>query len=445
MGSAMYTAVTGLLGHQARMDVVAANIANVNTTGYRGSRMLFQDLLSTTLSGGTAPLGAFGGTDPSQVGLGLGIGQISTDYTQGPSLTTGVASDLLIQGSGFFILSNGSGNFFTRDGSFDLNSEGTLIDPGTGMRVQGWMADDTGVIDTDTPLTDLEIRLREDAIARATENVTAGGNLDASAEMGTADATVERTLIVYDSLGTPRNINITFTLVGAVDDGGTDYNAWTWRADFDGTDVTNVPSGEGVLLFDTDGAFHAEGSLDAGVFTERASLPSENEVSIPEALFTSGALPVTPFEFSVDFSSITQLAASGDEESTVFFPAQDGFELGVLDGFSIGANGVITGVFSNGLTRALGQIATSTFANVGGLERTGDNLFVEGPASGVALIGVAGSGGHGAITGGALEGANVDLATEFANMIITQRGYQANARTITTADTMLQEAVNLVR
>jgi len=438
MGTAIFTGVTGLLAHQRRMDVVGNNIANINTVGYRGSRMLFQELFSQTLQGSTAPGGSLGGTNPRQVGLGVNVSSVDVDHGQGPLLTTGVASDLAIQGNGFFVLSNGTSNYYTRDGSFALNSQGLLYDPSTGLRVRGYSATD-GVVDTNTAPGDITIPIGSTAIVQPTSNGTLAGNLNAA---GT-DTTVVRTLQVYDSLGTRRDIEVTFTRRNPVTVGGTQYNAWTWSAEYNGTDVGTVNAGEtGVLLFDESGSFFDEGSLSAAdAFTSRANLANANEISVPATAFTETTLPDVPFEFSVDFSAITDLAATSDVSLTF----QDGYPRGVLESFSIGGNGEINGVFSNGLTQVLGQIALANFGNVGGLARYGDNTFVETTASGVPQIGVAATGGRGTIQGSSLESSNVDLGTEFSNLIVTQRGYQANARTVTAADTMLQEAVNLVR
>ena len=438
MGSAMYTGVTGLLAHQRRMDVVANNIANVNTTGYRSARVQFQDLFSQTLQGGSGPVGNFGGTNPLQVGLGVGIGSIDTDFGQGPLFSTGVASDLAIQGSGFFVMGMGAENFYTRDGTFSLNSRGQLIDPATGMHVRGYMSDANGVVALDAPLTDLSVPVGSAAIVRATESASLAGNLDASSTTG---ATIERTIRVYDSLGTPRDVRLTFTQHDQVDDGGTMYNAWVYAASYDGNDVTNVPAGEsGVLLFDGNGAFHAEGSLDTGTFTSRAALPSQNQISVA-SVGPGGAQPTLPFEFALDFAYVTDL----DQASDITVTSQDGFPRGTLQSFSIGGNGIISGTFSNGLTQVLGQIALASFSNVGGLARRGDNMFAETTASGVPQVGRPQTGGRGSVSGGVLEGSNVDLGSQFSNMIVTQRGFQANARIISAADVMLQEAVNLVR
>ena len=413
MGTALYTGVTGLLAQQTSLDVVANNIANVNTTGYRGSRVLFQDLFSQTLEGGTAATATYGGTNPEQVGLGVTVGSIDVDHNQGSLQTTGVASDLAIQGNGFFILYDGSTNVYTRDGSFQVNSEGVLVDPATGLRVQGYMAAADGTIDATQDVTDITIPIGTEEIVQATENVELAGNLSSDAA---EDDTVVRTIQVYDSLGTARNVTLTFTKLAA--DG-----QWSWEATCTDADVSSV-TGSGTVAFDENGGFE---SVDTSSVTIQFDA-------------TGTAVPAD-LAFDVDFTTLSQLA--GDSDVTLY--SQDGFERGVLDSFSIGSNGVINGVFTNGLMRQIGQVALATFNNVGGLARTGNNAFEETPASGVPQIGLPNTGGRGEVNGGVLEQSNVDLGTEFSNMIVTQRSYQANSRIITAADTLLQETVNLVR
>ncbi|MCH7910069.1 MAG: flagellar hook-basal body complex protein [Candidatus Hydrogenedentes bacterium] len=184
---------------------------------------------------------------------------------------------------------------------------------------------------------------------------------------------------------------------------------------------------------------HAASVLEALKQSAEAALPGEFNIGI--TAFPGDSIPTSPFEFNIDFLSVTSLSGL----SEVTNPTQDGFPLGVLEDFNIGENGIINGVFSNGLTRVLGQVALATFSNVAGLERVGNNMFRVSSSSGIPQIGQSNTGGRGSISGGVLEGSNVDLGTEFSNMIVTQRGFQANARTITIADTLLGEAVNLVR
>ncbi|MCC6143161.1 MAG: flagellar hook-basal body complex protein, partial [Candidatus Hydrogenedentes bacterium] len=242
MGTAIFTGVNGLLVQQRKLDVIAANIANVNTNGYRGARVLFQDLFAQTLSGGSAPVGNFGGTNGQQVGLGVQVGSIDVNFSQGGLQTTGISSDMAIQGQGFFVLSDGASQFFTRDGSFDLNSNGLLIDPSTGLRIQGYLANDEGVIPPNAALADIVIPIGTSGIVRATQNVTFSGNLSADAVAGDS---VSRTMTIVDSLGTERDVLITFTRAAGT-------NTWDWEATYDnGTTTPQV--GTGQLVFDSDG------------------------------------------------------------------------------------------------------------------------------------------------------------------------------------------------
>ncbi|MBI2421843.1 MAG: flagellar hook protein FlgE [Candidatus Hydrogenedentes bacterium] len=420
MGTALFTGVTGLLAHQRRLDVVANNIANVNTIGYRGSRTLFQDLFAQTIAGGSAPLGSFGGTNPQQIGLGVQIGSIDVDYGQGSLVTTGVSSDLAIQGNGFFVLSNDTLQTFSRDGSFTLNANGVLIEPGTGFRVQGYSADENGVINTDTqPIGDIVIPVGGTGIVRATTLTNLIGNLDSGTTTG---ETVSRTMEVFDSLGTARTITLGFTKTAVA-------NQWTWTASFGNTQV-----GTGMVTFMNDGTLDPNDVLNTPTVTVPSATLQGTDTATPD-----------PLVFTLNMTQITQLAANSDQGSDVTLRNQDGFPRGILESFNIGANGQVNGVFTNGLTRPIAQVALATFANVGGLSRQGSNAFLETPASGVAQVGVPSTGGRGIVSGGVLESSNVDLGTEFSELIITQRGFQANARTITAADTLLQEAVNLVR
>ncbi len=414
MGAALFTGVTGLLVHQRRLDVIADNIANVNTTGYRASRVQFQSLFAQTLSGGQAPVGGLGGINPKQVGLGANIGSIETRFTQSALITTGVATDLAIQGDGFFILYDGEVYSYTRDGAFSVGANGYLVKPSTGQLVQGYIADANGNIDYNAPIQSLSIPLGSASIVRTTTNVQFTGNLDATAAVGD---TVVRTVRVYDSLGNARDLTLTFTKSATT-------NEWDWTVTTTDAAVSSI-TGSGTITFDSNGSVTAGGT---GTVTIN---------------FVPGApsVPTDPFTFTFDFADTTQLGGV----SNIALFSQDGFPLGSLESFTFGQDGVIVGVFTNGLTRVLGQIALAAFPNNAGLVRIGQNQFRESPNSGFPQVGPPSSGARGAVTGGVLETSNVDLGTEFSNLILTQRGFQANARTITTADTLLQEAVNLVR
>ncbi len=430
MSIALYTGVTGLKAHQQRLDVIAANIATVNTIGYRSGRVLFQDLFSQTMRGGSPPIGNFGGSNPIQVGLGVQIASIDTNFEQGSLITTGVASDLAIQGSGFFVLNDGLKNYYSRDGSFTLNANGILIEPGTGMRVQGFIANTTGIIDTNAAPRDISIPLGGTGIVRASTSAMFIGNLNPTEDPASPGKTVIRTIQVFDSLGNQRNITLTFTKQSAP------ANTWLWQAEFDG----NIVGGGGaadLLQFNTDGTFDSVTTGPLTINISAAALAAADPG-------TGGSLPEN-LVVNMNFDLVTQLASGDDLGSDFTLQNQDGYSRGVLQRFTIGSNGELTGIFSNGLNRVIAQVAIATFSNVGGLLREGSNMFLDTPASGSPQIGPPESGGRGSVSGGVLENSNVDLGSEFSNLIITQRGFQANARTVTAADTLLQETVNLVR
>jgi len=408
MMRSLFAGVSGLRNHQIRMDVIANNIANVNTTGYKMARVTFQDLFYQTLKGASAPQGSMGGTDPIQVGLGMTIGGINTIYTPGNPQYTGNPTDFAIQGDGFFIVSDGNKSYFTRDGAFSIGLDGSLVNPNTGYKVLGWKANVSGIIDTSMPVEPLVIPKGQQMMAKATSNVRVVGNLDAQSNTGTI---FSAPTTIYDSLGVSHTLRFTFEKTG--------INQWTVTADMDGISVTGWSS---TLVFRDDGVYDPASSVI-------------NPVSITP---TNGAaqLNITP-----DFSNMTQLG--GDTSISISY--QDGYPMGSLTDFTVSETGVITGIYSNGLNQTLGQIALANFGNPGGLTRVGSNLFEVSVNSGEALIGYPGSGGRGNLYVGALEMSNVDLASEFTNMIITQRGFQANSRIITTSDEMLQELVNLKR
>ena len=409
----LFSAVSGLRSHQTRMDVIGNNIANVNTTAFKSSRVTFQEIFAQTLRGATAPTAGTtgrGGSNPLQVGLGVNIASIDTIHTPGNLQPTGKTTDLAIEGNGFFVVQDGERIVYTRAGNFDRDALGTLVDA-EGRKVLGWMADVTGALPADRGsgnLSPITIKVGEMMPASATSNVAWSKNLDAEAAPG-----FSRTVgvAVYDSLGRVQNLLVTFTKTA-------NANEWQWSCDWDQPVPQNV--GTGVIQFDTSGAVSAGGTATLNPFTP------------------PGAATMT---INFDFSGITQVAGP-----TTVEPAEvDGSSTGTLESFAFDTNGVISGFYSNGRSRILGQIALADFDNPGGLQKIGKNLFIESNNSGKAKIGAPDTGGRGRIAPSALEMSNVDLAEEFTQMIITQRGFQANSRIITVSDEMLQELVNLKR
>jgi flagellar hook protein FlgE len=711
----MYSGITGLRNFQDQLDIVANNIANVNTVGYKGSRATFQTTLFQTLSAGNAPQNQLGGTNPMQIGLGSQLASIDKLMTQGSPMSTGKATDLMIQGEGFFILSDGIGQYYTRAGNFTRDYNGFFVDPASGMKLQGWTAkiDQEGnrTIDTNDPIGDIQISsgqvmaAKQTSFIRLAHNLNAGagiqdttivvksttgenipvkfsfkrdmseenkdknvynwtasvvgseykfavddgsgnltstnqisgkvelddtgnviswvnynGNGDPLAESkisiydingeivdvngapvsvttsgtpatltgsirvtdnttgeavyydpedidinfndldsppdGIADqveislniegapvtpvvftgpastvadfnnsltagipsgnytltglrltgasdtdtidnqdfATLEplqsvreviqppsggairftdlnnptnfseanyispavtTSTVVYDSLGNPYNTYLKFTKI--------DANTWYWKAELeDGTPLYKTTAdgqllddpAEGVIAFDSNGNIAAtqwkinpDGTIDqtigdgddgaAGFWFDPAELGAALNPSVdPQSAAGAG-----PVNVSINFQELSQFFA----ENSIAVTEQDGNAQGTLDSFAINTNGQIIGSFTNGLTAPLGQVALATFNNPEGLSATGNSMYAMSSNSGLPQVGVSGVGGRGSINPGALEMSNVDLAEEFTNMIIAQRGFQANSRSITTADAILNELVNIKR
>ncbi|GLY56151.1 MAG: flagellar hook protein FlgE [Cellulosimicrobium funkei] len=387
------TGISGLRAHQNMLDVTGNNIANVNTTGFKSSRTQFQDTLSQLVAAGVAPDQQVGGANPAQIGLGVTTAAITTQFTQGAAQTTGVPTDLMIDGDGFFVVERGGQAYYTRNGGFTFDGAGRLVNA-SGDLVQGWTATD-GVVNTSSPLGNLTIPVGDVIPPRATTGVTFGGNLPSDAADGTE---LVRDVEVFDAAGRASKLSLVFAAAG----GG-----WSVSARDGATGAT--VAGPQALTF-TGGALTGGGSLAVGGVT-------------------------------VGLDGLTSYAGL----SNVAVASKDGGAAGSLTSYSVSGDGSIVGRYSNGRTEVLGQVALATFTNAGGLEKAGDSLFAATQYSGDLLVGAAGDPGLGSITAGALEMSNVDLSQEFTNLIVSQRGFQANSRVITTSDEVLTELVNLKR
>lgn len=411
MMRSMSLAISALRNHQIYMDVVSNNISNVNTTGFKGSRISFQELLNQTVRGSSAPRGGVGGLNPVQIGLGMALAGVDTIFTQGSLQDTGKLTDLAIQGDGFFILDSGDGYYYSRDGNLDVGLDGSLLNLATGYPVAGWQADEDGVIDTTQPLTSIKVPFGQ-TTARATSEMELRGNFDAQANAGD---TAVVTTSVYDSLGVAHDITLTFTKDAA-------SNQWSWTASTTDTDIGGLTPAGTTVTFNSDGSYS-----------------DTNAATTISVAYNNGA--DSPATINLDFSNLTQL----DGLSSVATSSQNGLPPGDLSTFTVGTTGEVIGIFSNGLNRKLGQIAIASFLNPGGLQKEGQSLFATSANSGVAQVGLPGQDGRGQIAAGYLEMSNVELAQQFTSMIVAQRGFQANSRVITTSDEMLQELVNLKR
>jgi flagellar hook protein FlgE len=424
MWQAMLSGVASLKAHQTKMNVIGNNIANINTTGYKGSRVHFQDLMAQTFRAASRPSNVLGGVNPIQVGLGVKVGAIDVHTLQGALEMTGRSTDLAIQGNGYFMLTNGRDVHYSRDGAFGLDSSGFLVHRGTGWKVLGWMADAGGRIDTNQPINAssvLQFPVGSQAAVRQTSVVQYTGNLNANAP---STQTYAATVRVYDALGGAHDVTITFTNrqtppLGTPPTGA--VSSWEWSATVGSTPVGDFTTGSNTRLY-----FNGQGEL-VGATTQQITITP-----------TNGA---PPFTVDLDLSQVTSLAA----ESIVQPVYQDGFPPGTLQEFTIGIDGTIQGVFSNGLSRPMGRIALSLFANPAGLFRLGNNMWRVTDNSGLPQIGAPTTGGLGEINAGYLEQSNVDLGSEFADMIVTQRGFQANTRIVSVVDELLADVVNMKR
>ncbi len=409
----MSSALSGLRNHQVMLDVVGNDIANVSTVGFKSSSVLFSDVLTQTLNGAAAPGATTGGTNPAQIGLGSRLSATVQSFTQGAIQRTGRTTDIAIQGDGFFVVSNGNENLYTRAGSFMLDANGNLTTP-DGMFVQGWQADAVGAINTNAGTTPIEIRVGELLPPTQSSEVDLGGNLSADAPIGTATTL---TVSAYDDQGVPIPLNLTFTKSAA--------NQWTVNGTA-GIPAVAIALTDNVLTFDGTGEM---------------TVPADRNINI-----AGGVIPNMPTAISIELGGtdqpgrLTQYAGS----TTASITQQNGSPAGSLQSFNVGQDGTIVGAYSNGKTRSIGQVALAVFANPGGLERIA-GVWRETPNSGLSQVGTPGAGGRGLMSSGTLEMSNVDLAEEFTRLIIAQRGFQGNARVVTTADEILQEVVNLRR
>ena len=486
MMRSLYSGVSGLKNHQTRMDVVGNNISNVNTTGFKSSRVTFSDTLSQTLSGASAPTENRGGTNPKQIGLGSATSAIDTLFTDGSVQSTGVNTDLCLSGNGLFIVKEGNLSYYTRNGNFKFDKEGYYVNS-DGLKVQGWSATTPGdAINTNGQPSEICIPAGKTMAASATSKATFSSNLNAAEPMiksitittadgktetintdgktfkvgapytigGTASTIASLTLnmtdgtnttetegsftvgyskpkttiaTVYDSLGNSHNVVIYMTKTGA------DKNGSTWRMSLadvkdDGTSTATLKDSNGkdinLAMPKTEVKFNVNGGYDNGSGTTTLTL-------------TNGAVGTQTV--ALDFTALTQYAGS-----STAFATTDGNAAGTLKSVSIDSNGVITGTYTNGLNVQEAQVAIAQFNNASGLTKTGNSLYTESNNSGTPNIGTISDLGC-TVTPSSLEMSNVDMASELTDMIVTQRGYQSNSKIITVSDELLETLINMKR
>lgn len=397
--------LSGLNAAAKSLDVIGNNVANSGTVGFKQSQAQFADVYASSLTGA-------GG---SNVGIGVKLATVAQQFTQGNITATSNPLDIAINGGGFFRMDNNGEVTYQRNGQFQLDRLGFIVNP-SGATLTGYTANTSGVLSTGSP-TPLSINTA-DLAPQTTSQANAVLNLDsrstplASASFNMADPTTfhsSTSLSVYDSLGNQHTLQTYYVKTAA--------NTWDVFASLDGTQVG--AGAVGTMTFDS------SGTLVAG-----------SPVTIPPQVLTTGA---NPLGFPIDFAGSTQFGTNFSVNTL----NQDGYTSGRLSGFNIGADGMIQGRYTNGQSALLGQVVLANFANPNGLQPLGNNMWSETSTSGAALVGSPDSGSLGVLQSSAVEDSNVDLTAELVNLITAQRVYQANAQTIQAQDTILQTLVNL--
>lgn len=427
---AMYSGVSGLRAEGEALGVVGDNIANVNTVGFKSQRAIFQDVLGHSI---------LAGTSSALPGSGVRVGDIQQMFTQGTLSNTGVATDLALNGDGFFVVNGNvdgiAGNFYTRAGQFTIDKDGYLTNP-AGLKVQGYQANADGTFDASIS----SVRAPTAALpAQVTANISVTANLDASAATPTAvwnaqdpanTSNNSTTITVYDSLGDAHTVDVYFRKTA---DNTWDYHALVSGADLNPPVAGNAEVGSGNLSFTTNGA------LDTLTTTTAISIDFGGGATAGQAIALDFGTPIAAGGTGLD--GTTQFASP----FSVSAQSQDGYASGDFSGVAVDGQGVVMGLYSNGQKIAMSQLAIAKFRSNDGLGRAGQNLWIETRDSGTAAMGTAASGGRAAVSAGTIEGSNVDLAEEFVGLIQHQRSFSANSKTITTADEMLQELINIKR
>ena len=410
--SAFSIPLSGLEATSQSLNVIANNLANLNTDGYKDETLSFGDIFNQMQ-------GISGNGDPIQTGSGVLAAGTSSNFSNGSLSSTGVSSNMALQGNGFFVVQNGSQTNYTRTGDFTVNSLGQLTTT-NGELVMGYSATN-GVISSSDTLAPISVNQSSTIPGVASSTFQMDTNLDSSGGVG---ATFSTPITIYDSLGAPQTLNVQYTNTAA--------NAWNYTitlpaAATGGTgSPTTVASGK--LTFDSSGNLTAPTGTVTGIKITGLADGAAN-LDLTWNLNNASGSP-----------SITQQ----DSASATSTTTQNGYGVGTLTSYSVLPDGIVQGQFSSSQTLALGQVAVASFANAQGLAQSGQSDYQATFASGAAVVGQAGTGGKGTITGGSVEGSNVDLSTEFANMIVAQQGYEANAKALTTLDQISQATIQMM-
>ncbi len=402
--------LSGLAADSVALNTIGNNLANLNTTAFKEQSTEFENLFYQQI-------GANGSGDVLQLGAGVKVQETPTNYNQGSINPDGVNTHLALDGDGFFVVQQQGVQSLTRAGNFQLDNQGNLI-TAEGASVMGYNANN-GVVGAGGSLVAMKLPVGTTEAAQATQNFSLTANLNAGASVGTPFAT---SIDVYDSLGQSHLLNITYTKTAP---GSWDYAITLPAGDATGTPVNNT----GTLTFNSSGQLTSPTTNVAGV-----SFPG----------MADGSADLT-FNYNLFDSNNNPLISQTTSASQTNQNFQDGFKSGIYTGFTADAAGILTANFSNGQQRNVGQVAVATVANEEGLTVIGNNNFMTTAASGQINAGVAQTGSRGSITPDALELSNVDISTEFANLIVAQRAFEANSKTVTTFDTVTQDTIALIR
>lgn len=404
------TPLSGLSASSAALKAISNNLANMNTDGYKAETAEFSDVFYQNL-------GTSGNGNPIQSGLGVQVNGMSSDLTNGPISGTGVNSNIALDGNGYFVVKDTTtgAQSYTRAGDFVANAAGQLTTQG-GQLVLGYPAV-KGVVNGSGTLQALNVGKGTTTSANPTTTFSLTTNLNSDTAVG---GTQGSQISVYDSLGSAHLVSITYTKTGS---NTWSYNATVPSSEISGGTGTSTSVGSGTLTFDPTGALTspASATLSIGPLSDGAS----------------ALAPTWKLTDSNGTGLMTQTASAASTSAST----QDGYAAGTLSDFSVLADGTVEATFTNHQNRAIGQVAVANFANPEGLSLTGDNTYTVTSASGAAVVGVAGTGGRGTIEGSKVEGSNVDVATEFAKMIVAQRSYEANAKAITAFDQIEQATI----
>jgi len=403
-------ALTGLQADTVALNTIGNNLANLNTTAFKTQSTTFSDLFYQNI--GTA-----GSGDALQVGVGTQVSGTATDFSQGSLTTTSSSTDMALSGNGFFMVEQGNDLQLTRAGNFQLDQSGNLI-TAEGENVMGYGVAN-GAVNVNGGLVPLQLPVTSNQPAQSTQNVAMTTSLDSTAATG---ASFTSPVTLYDSLGEAQSATVSYTK--------TSPTTWTYDISLPAGAATGTPvNNTGTLTFNSSGTLISPASNVAGVSFPGLADGAQN-LSFNFNLYNAAGSP-----------TITQTAGTSNTTAT----AQDGFAAGAYQSFTVSADGTISATFSNGQTTDIGQVAVGTVVNQSGLARAGANNYAATDVSGSVSIGVANVGGRGSIAGEALEQSNVDISSEFSDLIVAQRAFEANSKTVTTFDSVTQDAIGMIR